>query len=69
MNHLEVFEAERLSEGTTECPWHQFCAAVEYYTGVDLDGDEGIDGYSLDSAFAAYRAGMTPELYVSGKRV
>jgi len=33
-----------------------------------LDGDEyeGADGYSLDGAFEAFRAGVTPAKYIAG---
>lgn len=63
MNHLEVWEAEKLSESDSSMrAWLQWLRAVQTLLGKpDLDGDDATEGHSLDTASAYFDAGKTPE--------
>jgi len=61
MNHLEFAAME--SAALEETPWEKWCSKVEQILGHDLDGDDDVDGYSLDDAFAIYERGDKPEKY------
>lgn len=45
--------------------WENFCTEAEKLLGHSLDGDEKIDGYSLDAAYAAFEAGLSAPEYVA----
>lgn len=68
MNHLEVWELERQSEDG-DAKWLRYVTEIEAIIGRhgELDGDEG-DGFSLDGAHDAWRAGVSPAAYVKGVR-
>lgn len=52
---------------TTSTAWDRWVAQAERMAGHSLDGDEFEgDGYSLDGAHEAFRAGMSASLYVAG---
>lgn len=69
MNHLEFAAAESVALETTG--WDRWFAAAEKAVGHDLDGDDSdiaraagtADGYSVDGAYDAWRAGMTVAQY------
>jgi hypothetical protein len=49
--------------------WSAWLQRGEKLAGLtSLDGDEydGADGYSLDSAYASFEAGVTPAQYIAG---
>ncbi len=48
--------------------WYAFCRKVEALIGVDLDGDEDEDGYSIDGAYAAWEVGVSPAEYAAEVR-
>ena len=50
----------------TEIQWLHWIDEVEALLGHSADGDESLDGYSLDGAYDAYRAGFTPVEYWQG---
>lgn len=43
--------------------WMRWINRVEQIVGHDMDGDQEADGYSLDFAYDAWRAGQTPDTY------
>lgn len=70
MNHIEVWELEKRSE-TIDRKWSCFVDDIERTLGLAkgaLDGDEAEDGYSLDSAHDAFRAGISAAAYARGER-
>lgn len=70
MNHIEVFEMEKRSEAVDR-KWSRFLDEVEIHMGLakgSMDGDEAVDGYSLDSAYDAFRAGISARSYALGRR-
>jgi len=72
-NHLEVWEMEKASEAGDR-DWNTWCNRAEMLMSAipgwlgDLDGDEETNGYSLDSAYEAYRHGISPAEYAKGQR-
>jgi hypothetical protein len=70
MNHIEVFELEKRSEAVDR-KWSLFLDEVETHLGLakgTMDGDETADGYSLDSAYDAFCAGISARSYARGRR-
>ncbi|MGE3712226.1 MAG: hypothetical protein AB7G35_21475 [Hyphomicrobiaceae bacterium] len=66
--HQDVWAMEQAS-AREDRAWIRFIDQVCMRIGVsDLDGDEIVDGYSLDSAYAAFRGGISAEDYASGIR-
>ena len=71
LNDINPHRALWLSENyvsPTDRAWEKWTAKVERILGHDLDGNEDIDGYSLDGANAAFEAGETPEAYAKEVR-
>lgn len=64
MNHLHTWEAETF-QSQIEKRWLAWIKRAETLAGHNLDGDQDSDGYSLDQAFALFRAGLTPKQYVT----
>lgn len=62
--HQQVWEMETASLNSGSS-WLRWIAKAERIIGHSLDGDEGGDGYSLDSAHDAFSSGSTPEQYVA----
>ena len=68
-SHLEFAAAESAALEPTD--WERWYAAAEKAVGHDLDGDDTeearaagtADGYSVDGAYDAWRAGMTVTQY------
>lgn len=44
--------------------WLNWTARVESLLGHDLDGDQSLDGYSLDAAYELWTAGYSPAVAV-----
>lgn len=66
--HADVWAMEQISEAD-DVRWNRFVAACERAIGTDdLDGCEWVEGFSLDSARDAYKAGITPVQYAEGRR-
>lgn len=63
MNHLEFAALE--SKALEPHPWDFWIEAAEQLAGHELDGDDDVDGYSLDAAHDAFERGITPEAYVA----
>lgn len=67
--HQDVWEMETAGERGDRA-WSRYVDKCCALIGVsDLDGDELVDGHSIDSANDAFRAGVTPAQYAAGKRV
>ena len=46
--------------------WSKWVVRAERLLGVtSLDGDQDVDGYSLDAAYVAFEKHWTPDAYVS----
>ena len=45
--------------------WYRWLAYASKLAGHDLDGDENVDGYSLDGAYDAWEAGESAASYVT----
>lgn len=61
-NELIAFESHEATGGN---PWLAWIAQAEQIVGHALDGDQTVDGYSLDFALDAFRTGKTPKEYVA----
>jgi len=62
--HKELADAEAAALAPTA--WERWADKAEAIFGHSLDGDEPSgDNYSMDSAYEAYKANITPEAYVS----
>jgi hypothetical protein len=66
MNHLEFAALE--ARALKPHPWDRWIERAELLAGHDLDGDDDVDGYSLDAAHDAFESGMSPETYVAAIR-
>lgn len=67
MNHFEFAALESyVSPG--ERAWLRWVAAAEKTLGHDLDGDQSVDGYSLDCAYDAFAAGLSIAEFVAEVR-
>lgn len=62
MNHLDFAALE--SRALEPHPWDIWIEEAERLAGHDLDGDDDIEGYSLDAAHDAFEAGQSPGDYV-----
>lgn len=60
MNHFEISVLE--SKAIVASPWEHWAARVEELLGHDLDGDQEIDGFSIDTALDMYEDGHSPEI-------
>lgn len=54
----EVAAMFAASENTTPTAWDRWADKVEKLLGHDLDGDEALDGFSVDGALAAFERGQ-----------
>ena len=62
-------DGERVSEDRRWSRWLKSAdVALGLKPGTDCDGDESVDGYSLDTAYDAFRAGIEPVVYAAGER-
>jgi hypothetical protein len=69
MNHMEVWEAEQF-QSDSEKEWLTYAKEIELRLGVDLGQcSEADDGYCIDSAYDAWREGVSVDEYCSGIRV
>ena len=50
---------------SSEAEWLRWIAKAERIAGHDMDGDQDVDGYSLDFAFEAFRAGLSAADHVA----
>jgi hypothetical protein len=67
--HLEVWEMEKSWDTPADKAWDVYCDACERLLKIsNLDGNETTDGYSLDSAYDAWKAGIPAAEYAQGKR-
>ena len=66
MNHLEFAAAEAAALLPT--PWEQWVDRVEVVLGHSLDGDQAVDGYSMDDAHDAWESGAEVGDYVNTVR-
>lgn len=58
LNHLEFAQAE--SAALNPDQWEIWAKKVERAAGIaDLNGDQDADGYSLDFAYKAFKAGVS----------
>jgi hypothetical protein len=58
-----LFAAGESYVSAGEQRWLAWVKQAEALVGHSLDGDEDTDGYSLDSAYAAWEAGVSPKAY------
>lgn len=67
--HLETGLAESRAANVMS-DWEHWCADVERRLGIDnLDGDQIIDGYSIDGAFDAFSRGARPATYAAAVKI
>ena len=66
MNFMEFHRYEM--DALKPSKFEGWAANVEDILGHDLDGDQQEDGYSIDFAFDAFKAGMTPQQYAASVR-
>lgn len=64
MNFLE-FHRYEIDAALYVSPFERWAARAEAILGHDLDGDQETDGFSLDFAFVAFKAGMTAKEYAT----
>lgn len=62
MNHLDFAALE--AKALEPHPWDLWIVEAERLAGHDLDGDDDVDGYSLDAAHDAFEDGESPAEYV-----
>jgi hypothetical protein len=60
-----IFMAAESYTSPTEQRWLAWIKQAETLVGHSLDGDEDVDGYSMDGAYAAWEAGLTPKAYAA----
>lgn len=61
--HIETWKAET-TVSNHESDWLSWINKAESMTGHSLDGDQNMDGYSMDEAYDAWQDGKTPVEYV-----
>lgn len=61
----ENVASESGAPSTSEAAWLRWVAKAERIAGHGLDGDQDVDGYSLDFAFDAFRAGTSAADHVA----
>ena len=64
---LESLEIMHRNEMDCDKPtaWEAWVKSVESMIGHSLDGDQTIDGYSLDYAYETFRCGTTAREYAA----
>jgi hypothetical protein len=60
-SHFEFARAESAALEPTS--WDRWIDKAEKLAGHSLDGDQWVDGYSLDFAYVAFEAGTTAAAY------
>ena len=55
-DHMALWRSEN---DDSDSDWLYWIAKVEALVGHDLDGSQTEDGYSLDTAYEMYEAGLT----------
>ncbi|SJK83763.1 hypothetical protein [Halomonas elongata] len=63
MEHIETGMLESTQAAPSQ--FERWAVNAERILGHDLDGTEWIDGYSIDGARDAWRAGATPAEYAA----
>ncbi|PPF13760.1 hypothetical protein C5B92_16175 [Rathayibacter sp. AY1A4] len=61
--HLETWKAE-VDSSLAERRWLAWIGDAERAAGHSLDGDQAVDGYSMDFAYEAWELGASPAAYV-----
>lgn len=61
---MAVFAAGESYESPGDRAWAKWVKKAERLLGHDLDGNQDTEGYSLDSAYAAFEAGEAAKTYV-----
>lgn len=64
MNHLQVWEQETATS-TKEQLWLIWVKKAEVAIGHSLDGDEFLNGYSLDGAYDCFNRGLKVSEYIT----
>ena len=64
MNHIELWQSET-HVSKSERAWLKYIKAVEVKLGHDLDGDQDVDGYSIDTCHDFFCDGADVEQAVS----
>lgn len=60
---------EMCAPSPLDTAWERYCTLVERAMDIaDLDGDEDVEGYSIDSAYAAFIRDIPPASYAAGIR-
>lgn len=67
MNFME-FHRYEIDAATKVSAWERWVKRVEKILGHDLDGNQEIDGYSLDFAGDEFEKGVSPEQYAQSVR-
>ena len=63
-HHMQLAVSESADAATSR--FERWCAEVERLAGIDsLDGDQNIDGYSIDYAHDAFRSGEAAGEYAA----
>lgn len=62
MNHIEFAALESAQLGLSK--WDAWIKHARQLVGHDLDGDQAVDGYSLDGAHDAFERGETVHEYI-----
>jgi len=62
MNHQEVWQIEGY-QSKKEINWLKWCSIAEKRLSHSLDGDQEINGYSLDDANDRFNEGMSAGSY------
>lgn len=65
--HFQLLQSESYVS-PREREWERWVKKVEKLLGHNLDGNQQRDGYSLDYAYDAFRAGETPAAYAEEVR-
>lgn len=62
--HLGLWQSENY-ESPDERAYYRWVHKVEKALGHSIDGNEGLDGYSLDTASDYFDAGLTVDEYIA----
>ena len=61
-DHLSIYAAETATP-PGEAEWLAWVAWAEKVAGTSLDGDQSTEGFSMDEAYAEYKAGTSASTY------
>lgn len=64
-DHPFAIHAAAEAAGLDDTAWERWTARAEKILGHSLDGNQELDGYSLDFAFDAFKAGTSAEDYAA----